>query len=128
MPTLQRIFGNLRYLIVHFFSISTNTKRRPRVAYSSTEVLALPLESNKQQETYADMTNCFDRNTKAGYCHTHRHLLNTLILTLNLKVAKFQLIKRKASINAFQYVLLPPPMSIRDTLGVSLRCKVINNI
>jgi len=32
-------------------------KRRPRVAYSQYEVLALPLESNKQQETYADMTN-----------------------------------------------------------------------
>jgi len=32
-------------------------KRRPRVAHSQTEAFALPIESNKQQETYADMTN-----------------------------------------------------------------------
>ena len=31
-------------------------KRRPRVAYSQIEAFALPTESNKQQETYADMT------------------------------------------------------------------------
>gem|GEM_PF-2483469 len=70
------------------------------------------------------MTNCFDRYTKTGYCHTHRHLLITLVLSCSLKVAKFRYIKRKASINAIQYVLLPPPKGIRDTLGVSLRCKV----
>ena len=31
-------------------------KRRPRVAYSQVEAFALPTKSNKQQETYADMT------------------------------------------------------------------------
>ena len=36
------------------FTINTK-KRRPRVAYSQNEVFALPLESNKQQETYAGM-------------------------------------------------------------------------
>ena len=30
-------------------------KRRPRVAYSQIEAFALPLRSNKQQETYAGM-------------------------------------------------------------------------
>ena len=30
-----------------------------RVAYSHTEAFALPLRSNKQQETYADMTICY---------------------------------------------------------------------
>jgi len=79
-------------------------KRRPRVAYSQYEVLALPLESNKQQETYADMTNTLSDTTKQGICHTHRHLLLTLILTLNLKFAKFRIVKHKASINAIQYV------------------------
>ena len=36
--------------------IDTQKKRRPRVAYSLNEAFALPKESNKQQETYADMT------------------------------------------------------------------------
>ena len=87
-----------------FFTVNKE-KRRPRVAYSSTEAFALPKGSNKQQETYADMTNCSARNSKARYkCHTHRHLLLTLILTLLAKVAKFLSIKHKASINAIQYV------------------------
>ena len=34
----------------------TQKKRRPRVAHSQTEAFALPIESNKQQETYADIT------------------------------------------------------------------------
>ena len=55
--------------------IYTHKKRRPLVAYLSTEVFAIPLGSNKQQETYADMTNRPVRNDKAGYYHTHRHLL-----------------------------------------------------
>ena len=33
-----------------------HTKRRPQVAYLQFEVFALPTQSNKQQETYADMT------------------------------------------------------------------------
>ena len=33
----------------------TQKKRRPRVAYSQIEAFALPLRSNKQQETYAGM-------------------------------------------------------------------------
>ena len=36
--------------------IHTHKKRRPRVAYSQVEAFALPTKSNKQQETYADMT------------------------------------------------------------------------
>lgn len=44
-------------------------------------------KSNKQQETYADMTNVlygiYNREN-----HTHRHLLVTLILTYQEKVAK----------------------------------------
>jgi len=35
----------------------SNKKRRPRVAYLQFEAFALPKGSNKQQETYADMTN-----------------------------------------------------------------------
>ena len=34
-------------------------KRRPRVAYSQIEAFALPKQSNKQQETYADMTTYY---------------------------------------------------------------------
>ena len=34
-------------------------KRRPRVAYSQNEAFALPDKSNKQQETYADMTTYY---------------------------------------------------------------------
>ena len=36
--------------------IYTQRKRRPQVAYSQPEAFALPDKSNKQQETYADMT------------------------------------------------------------------------
>ena len=44
--------------------------------------VALPNDSNKQQETYADMTNRSATNDKAGmFCHTHRHLLLTLVLS-----------------------------------------------
>ena len=39
--------------ILSFFT--TQKKRRPRVAYSQIEAFALPLRSNKQQETYAGM-------------------------------------------------------------------------
>gem|GEM_PF-6684111 len=46
------------------------------------------------------MTNCSAMNGKAGYYHTHRHLLFTLLLTLLTKVAKFRIVKHKASINA----------------------------
>lgn len=57
-------------------------KRRPRAVYSCTEAFALPNDSNKQQETYADMTNRSATNDKAGmFCHTHRHLLLTLVLS-----------------------------------------------
>ena len=40
--------------------------------------------------------------------HTHRHLLLTLILTINLKVAKFRTVKHKASINAINMSENPP--------------------
>ena len=40
---------------IHIYTY-THKKRRPHVAYSSTEAFALPYNSNKQQETYADMT------------------------------------------------------------------------
>ena len=43
--------------------IYTHKKRRPRVAYSQVEAFALPTKSNKQQETYADMTTHYALNT-----------------------------------------------------------------
>ena len=55
--------------------IGTQKKRRPRVAYPSTEAFALPNNLNKQQETYADMTNRPARIAEQSMCHTHRHLL-----------------------------------------------------
>ncbi len=45
--------------------IDTQKKRRPRVAYSLNEAFALPKESNKQQETYADMTIHYTRTSVA---------------------------------------------------------------
>ena len=43
-------------MIIYILSFFTNTKkRRPHVAYSQQEAFALPLRSNKQQETYAGM-------------------------------------------------------------------------
>ena len=36
--------------------MQTHKKRRPRVAHLQIEAFALPKQSNKQQETYADMT------------------------------------------------------------------------
>ena len=39
-----------------FVVLYTQQKRRPRVAYLQFEAFALPKGSNKQQETYADMT------------------------------------------------------------------------
>ena len=45
--------ATIRHTIRH---IQTQKKRRPRVAYSQIEAFAMPLRSNKQQETYADMT------------------------------------------------------------------------
>ena len=44
----------------------THKKRRPRVAYLQYEVLALPYNSNKQQETYADMTNHLAMKRQVG--------------------------------------------------------------
>lgn len=35
---------------------TSTKKRRPRVAHSQVEAFALPYRTNKQQETYADMT------------------------------------------------------------------------
>lgn len=44
--------------------IYTQRKRRPQVAYSQPEAFALPDKSNKQQETYADMTYTLHQYTK----------------------------------------------------------------
>ena len=67
----------------------------------------MPIESNKTTGNLRryDKPPC-SRYNKAGYnCHTHRHLLLTLILTLYSKVAKFRLAKHKASINAITICL-----------------------
>ena len=50
------------------------------------------------------MTNHFAMNDKAGYSHTHRHLLLTLLLTKIRKLLGF-VYQNKASINAIQYVI-----------------------
>lgn len=103
-PTLLRIFGLLRCLLV---IIDEHTKSADlAVDYSPNEAFALPIESNKTTGNLRryDKPPC-SRYSKAGYnCHTHRHLLLTLILTLYSKVAKFRLAKHKASINAIHYV------------------------
>ena len=52
-----------------------------------------------------------------GYNHTHRHLLNTLILTyLKEKLRSFLLIKYKASINAISICKKPTPKCACKTL------------
>ena len=48
----------------------TQKKRRPHVAYSQQEAFALPLRSNKQQETYAGM--------KTHYT-LYKHSMDTII-------------------------------------------------
>ena len=79
----------------------------------------MPKGSNKQQETYADMTNRLPKYGKAGYYrHTHRHLLVTLLLTLLTKVAKFLSIKHKASINAISIHFESHYPSSRKKIGV----------
>lgn len=56
MPTLLRIFGFLRLMTYRVY-INTYTKSASlAVEYSPNEAFALPIEPNKQQETYADMT------------------------------------------------------------------------
>ena len=46
-------------------------KRRPRVAYPQFEAFALPKGSNKQQETYADMTNRFAKKRQSRVLLSH---------------------------------------------------------
>ena len=45
------------------------------ISIHTTEAFALPNNLNKQQETYADMTNRPARIAEQSICHTHRHLL-----------------------------------------------------
>ncbi len=62
------------------------------------------IEQIKQQETYADMTaRHIGHPMQHDERHTHRFIV-TLVSFYSLKVAKFQWSKRKASINAIQYV------------------------
>lgn len=93
------------------------------VLFTYARGLSITLESNKQQETYADMTNPSVKITKQGICHTHRHLLLTLILTLNLKVAKFRA-SNKASINAINMYKNPPRFKETYPSSVDFRCKI----
>ena len=51
-----------------------------------------------------------------GYNHTHRHLLITLIWSVNEKLRSFLLIKRKASINAISICKKPTPKCVCKTL------------
>ena len=98
-------------------------KRRPLVAYPSTEAFALPNNLNKQQETYADMTNHTARTADQSICQTHRHLLLTLVWFRIRKLLGFVLSNSKASINAIQYVW-KPTLHTRDIpVSVSFRCK-----
>ena len=61
-------------------SIYTYKKRRPRAVYLQSEAFALPSKSNKQQETYADMTILLPVYSKEGYIVIpDRHLLLTLV-------------------------------------------------
>ena len=106
-------------LLILFTHIHTQRKRRPRVAYLLTEVFALPIHQNKQQETYADMINLLYETHKQGKSYPNRHLLSLCFYDGYTKVAKFLLTKHKAHINAthdyfhkgkkacFQYVLNP---------------------
>ena len=54
------------------------------------------------------MTNCFAKNDKAGMIVIPIGIYCDFGLELFLKVAKFQCIKRKASINAILYVMILP--------------------
>ena len=95
LPTLHRIFGTLRYL-----SHVNTQKAQTSCCLFTHEVLALPTQSNKQQETYAGMkthytqTRCsMDIIIPIGiYCYFGFDLVE--------KLRSFLLVKRKASINA----------------------------
>ena len=85
-----------------------NKKRRPHVVYLQPEAFALPTKSNKQQETYAGMKThhtlykcSMDTIIPIGiYCYFGFDLVE--------KLRSFQVVKRKASINAIQYVINLP--------------------
>ena len=95
----------LVFILLLSLIISYTQKAQTSVAYSQSEAFALPTQSNKQQETYAGMKTRYTlRQAQHGYNHTHRHLLITLILTVFEKLRSFLIVKRKASINAIQYV------------------------
>ncbi len=65
------------YVPAHVY---TYKKRRPRAVYLQSEAFALPSKSNKQQETYADMTILLPIYSKEGYIVIpDRHLLLTLV-------------------------------------------------
>ena len=42
-------------IVFYLLLVYRHKKRRPRVVYSQNEAFALPIPSNKQQETYAGM-------------------------------------------------------------------------
>ena len=54
------------------------------------------------------MTNCFAKNDKAGMIVIPIGIYCDFGLEMFLKVAKFQCIKHKASINAILYVMILP--------------------
>ena len=62
--------------------------------------LRITFRVNKQQETYADMTNRLPRYSKTGIIVIPIGIYCYFDLTLNSKVAKFRFVKHKASINA----------------------------
>lgn len=90
---------------IKLYTTTYKKKRRPRVAYSQFEAFALPKGSNKQQETYADMTEPHARIQQNGYKrHTHRHLLLTLILTLNDESCEVSNCQMQSVNKRYQYV------------------------
>ena len=76
-------YGNIsmsKIFLPSFFAVYIHKKRRPRAVYLQSEAFALPSKSNKQQETYADMTTLLLHIWQGEVCsHTHRHLLLTLV-------------------------------------------------
>ena len=97
-------------LITTFFPYRHKKSADLRVAYSQQEAFALPTKSNKQQETYADMTLPHgikpQRGTIRMYCtcsmKTSYQIGIYCYFAFDLveKLRSFLAVKHKASINA----------------------------
>ena len=76
-------FRHLPFIIILLFAQVYIKSADLAVDYSPIEVLALPLKSNKTTGNLRRYDNAPSIQEDAGNSHTRKHLLLTLILTLN---------------------------------------------